>query len=279
MASEAPPPGRAPRVLNPLWIIALFLGLSETTVGIAAAQSSGWVQGLLAVFAVVFPVLVSTAFFIILWQRPEVLYAPGDFPEHVSIGTYVDSMRRRSAPAPDPDTIQAVVTDMLRTVLPPALDSTSDSSSVLEQTLDNASRVLAERTLTVDVSAITETPGDLFQCTVFSTQTVSNFLDSLWTYLREFVPPFRYGRDWVLLDEESSATLRNLGSFWAARNGTEEDYRLLSGVGITPLSKLSAVRLDSGRMGSRSRRNRAPGTPPRGLPYPRGTGGLGRAPR
>lgn len=100
MESELPP-GQPPRVLNPLWIIALFLGLSETTVGIAAALSSGWVQGLLAVFAVAFPVLVSAVFFFILWQRPEVLYAPGDFPEHVSINTYVDGMRRRAAAGPD----------------------------------------------------------------------------------------------------------------------------------------------------------------------------------
>ncbi|MEU9240174.1 hypothetical protein [Streptomyces sp. NPDC048385] len=53
-------------MLNPLWIISLFLGLSETTVGIAAALSNGWVQGALAVFAVTFPVLVSGAFFSIL---------------------------------------------------------------------------------------------------------------------------------------------------------------------------------------------------------------------
>ncbi|MFI6488512.1 hypothetical protein [Streptomyces sp. NPDC050564] len=263
MGSEVPPPGHPPRVLNPLWIIALFLGLSETTVGIAAAQSSGWVQGLLALFAVVFPVLVSTVFFLILWQRPEVLYAPGDFPEHVSIGTYVDGMRRRSTP--DPDIIQAVVTDMLRTVLPPALDNPSDSSNVLEDTLDNARRVLAERTLTVDVSAITQIPDDLFQCTVFSTQTVSYFLNSLWEYLMEFVPPFRYGRDWVLLDTQSDKKLRDMGSFWAAKNGTETDHRLLSGVGITPESQLIAIRLNGGR---RRRRNPIGDPSQRRTPHP-----------
>ncbi|MET9408660.1 hypothetical protein ABZX90_23260 [Streptomyces sp. NPDC002935] len=264
MGTEVPPPGHPPRVLNPLWIIALFLGLSETTVGIAAAQSSGWVQGLLAVFAVVFPVLVSTVFFLILWQRPEVLYAPGDFPEHVSIGTYVDGMRRRSTP--DPDTIQVVVNDMLRTVLPPALDNPSDPSNVLEETLDNAKRVLAERTLTVDVSAITEIPDDMFECTTFSTQTVSNFLDSLWGYISESVPPFRYGRDWILLDAGSKKRLGNLGSLWSERNGTEEDHRLLSGVGITPESRLIAIRLDDAR---KRPRNQIGNSFQRRTPHPR----------
>lgn len=241
MGSELPPAG-PPRVLNPLWIIALFLGLSETTVGIAAALSSGWVQGLLAVFAVAFPVLVSAVFFFILWQRPEVLYAPGDFPEHVSISTYVDGMRRRTAA--DPDAIQAVVNDMLRTVLPAALSSASDASDVLEEALANANQVLAERTLTVDIGPMTGVPGDLFRCTVFSTQTVSAFLDALWVHLSDYVLPFRYGRDWVLVDQQSNKPLRDLGSYWSARNHTEADDRLLSGVGITPASQLIARRLE-----------------------------------
>ncbi|MFC7865094.1 hypothetical protein ACFU5B_14900 [Streptomyces murinus] len=245
MASELPP-GHPPRVLNPLWIIALFLGLSETTVGIAAAESSGWVQGLLAVFAVSFPLLVSTVFFLILWQRPEVLYAPGDFPEHVPISTYVDGMRRRAAQ--DPDIIQAVVNDTLRVVLPAALESPSDASDVLEEAMATAEQALAERVLTVDISPITKAPGDAYRCTVFSTQTVSGFLDALWAdALDGFVRPFRYGRDWVLVDRQSKRQLRDLGSDWARKNGMESDERLLSGVGITPASHLVAVRLDTPR--------------------------------
>jgi hypothetical protein len=243
MASELPPE-RPPRILNPLWIIALFLGLSETTVGVAAARSSGWVQGLLAVFAVSFPVLVSTVFFFILWQRPEVLYAPGDFPEHVPITTYVDGMRRRSAS--DLETIQVVVNDTLRAVLPAALDGRADASDVLDEAMATAEHALAERTLTVDVSPITGVPGDVFRCTGFSTQTVSDFLNALWAQaLCDFVPPHRYGREWVLVDRQSNQRLRYLGSNWARSNGTENDARLLSGVGITPASHLAAVRLNS----------------------------------
>lgn len=241
MASQLPP-GDPPGGLNPLWIIALFLGLSETTVGVAAATSDGWVQGLLAVFAVSFPVLVSTVFFFILWQRPEVLYAPGDFPEHVPISTYVDGMRRRSVR--DPEIVQAVVNDTLRAVLPAALDSDANADDVLEEAMATAEQTLAERTLTVDVSPVTGVPGDVFHCTVFSTQTVSDFLDALWVHaLQGSVPPLRYGRDWVLVDEQSNKRLSHLGSNWARRNSTDRDDRLLSGVGITPASQLVAVRL------------------------------------
>lgn len=261
MASELPP-GHPPRVLNPLWIIALFLGLSETTVGIAAAQSSGWVQGLLAVFAVSFPVLVSTVFFIILWQRPEVLYAPGDFPEHVPINTYVDGMRRRSVH--DPETIQAVVNDTLRAVLPTALANPSEISDVLEEAMATAEQTLAERTLTVDISPITGAPGDVFRCTLFSTQTVSDFLDALWAdALHGFVPPLRYGRDWVLIDQRSNQQLRGLGSEWARGNSTESDERPLSDAGITPASQLVAVRLDTNTRGRLPRPYEADAVVPR----------------
>src|SRR4051794_37702549 len=76
-------PGRAaratPRVMNPLWIISLFLGLAEVVAGIVATQVTGWVQGLLALFVVLFPTGVAAAFFLVVWHRPLNLYAPKDF--------------------------------------------------------------------------------------------------------------------------------------------------------------------------------------------------------
>lgn len=43
--AETPSPLSTPKVLDPLWIIPLFLGLSETTTGVAAILSTGWFQG------------------------------------------------------------------------------------------------------------------------------------------------------------------------------------------------------------------------------------------
>lgn len=163
----------------------------------------------------------------------------------MSVTTYVDGMRRRSAA--DPDIVQAVVADTLQAVLPSALASASNTSTpsvILEEALARASQVLDERTLDIDISAITEVPGDFFRLTVFSAQTVSDLLDVLWGRIADFVPPFRYGLDWVLVDRQSHQPLLDLGTNWALRNHRDDDDRLLGSVGITPASELVAVRLD-----------------------------------
>lgn len=237
-------PRETPRVLNPLWIIALFLGLSETTVGVAAAQSDGWVQGLLAVFAVVFPLLVSATFFAILWQRPEVLYAPGDFPQHVPVSTYVDGMRRRSWGSAE--TLQEVVGDTLRQVLPAALEGAAvpaQSPRIVADALDSARRVIEARTLVVDLSAFLHEPGARYHFVAADSSTVRDLLDSVFVELRQFVRPFSYGREWILVDRRTGERLTDLGSGWADRHGVEADERLLRDVGLAGRPELAAERL------------------------------------
>ena len=60
----------------PLWVISLFVSLTEAVTGIAVTQAHGGVQGALTAFEIVFPLLVASAFFLILWNRPYVLYPP-----------------------------------------------------------------------------------------------------------------------------------------------------------------------------------------------------------
>jgi hypothetical protein len=48
----------APRAPSPLWIIALFIALSEFMAGVAVIATSGRTQMVFAVFAVVFPAVV-----------------------------------------------------------------------------------------------------------------------------------------------------------------------------------------------------------------------------
>ena len=64
---------------TPLYIISLFATLSEAILGIAATQLTGDVQLTVIIFVVVFPVLVATAFFIILWVKPYVFYSPKEY--------------------------------------------------------------------------------------------------------------------------------------------------------------------------------------------------------
>jgi hypothetical protein len=78
--------------MNPLWIISIFLGLTEAAAIAASIQSQGWIAGLYAIFSVLFAVAIATAFFWTLWRKPVVLYAPRDFSGHTSITTYVEAM-------------------------------------------------------------------------------------------------------------------------------------------------------------------------------------------
>lgn len=72
--------------ITPLWIVAAFLSLTEVTLGFAVTQVMGWIQASLAIFVMIFPLLVAAAFFGILWNRPWVFYAPSEYgnvdPKH-----------------------------------------------------------------------------------------------------------------------------------------------------------------------------------------------------
>lgn len=56
--------------LSPVWIVSLFLSVTEVVLGFAVINTAGWVQGLLAGFMVVFGLGVAAAFFYVLWHRP-----------------------------------------------------------------------------------------------------------------------------------------------------------------------------------------------------------------
>jgi hypothetical protein len=73
------------RTLTPLWIVSLFLTLTETVLGVAVTQTVGGVQIALTVFVLGFP------FFLILWSRPWVFYSPGEYGD-TDVGRYVDAL-------------------------------------------------------------------------------------------------------------------------------------------------------------------------------------------
>jgi hypothetical protein len=67
------------RRLTPLWIISLFVGLTEAVLAVALVRVTGSIQVALTAFVIVFPLLIATAFFVILWNRPWVFYAPTEY--------------------------------------------------------------------------------------------------------------------------------------------------------------------------------------------------------
>ncbi len=79
------------RQLTPLWIISLFVSLTETALGITVSQTSGSVQIALTIFVVAFPFLVAYSFFLILWHRPYVFYSPGEYGQ-VDVKDFVGAL-------------------------------------------------------------------------------------------------------------------------------------------------------------------------------------------
>jgi len=93
--SEKPVPAKS---TTPLWVISLFVSLTEVMTGIAATQTSGGIQVALTSFVIAFPVLIATAFFVILWCKPYVFYSPTEY-QGTDVGAFVEAMQRRQPEA------------------------------------------------------------------------------------------------------------------------------------------------------------------------------------
>ena len=81
------------KTLTPLWIVSIFVTLTESVLGIALTQASGGIQIALTVFVIVFPVLIASAFFFTLWYKPFVFYSPKEY-ENVDVEKFVGAMSR-----------------------------------------------------------------------------------------------------------------------------------------------------------------------------------------
>ena len=80
--------------MTPLWVISLFLTLTETMLGVGVIQTNGGIQVALTVFVLAFPLLVACAFFGILWFKPYVLYSPYEFGSAADAATFIDAISR-----------------------------------------------------------------------------------------------------------------------------------------------------------------------------------------
>ncbi len=86
-------PTSVSKAATPLWVISLFVSLTEVMTGIAATQTSSGVQVALTAFVIAFPLLVASMFFLFLWSRPQNLYSPSEY-QGTNIREYVDALRR-----------------------------------------------------------------------------------------------------------------------------------------------------------------------------------------
>ncbi len=88
---------KMPAKVTPLWIVAAFVTLTEAVMGYAVTKVTGGVQVALTMFVIAFALLVASAFFLILWNRPYVFYPPSEYGS-IDPKTFVSAIRQEVPP-------------------------------------------------------------------------------------------------------------------------------------------------------------------------------------
>lgn len=226
-----------PRVLSPLWVISLFLGLSEAAVTIAVTQAHGWIQSLLSIFAVAFPTVVAAAFFLILWYDNKILYAPGEFAAGTTVTEYAEAMTRHA-----PRGLR-VVQDALLDKVSEELKALGTPEEQRAKILDAAGNAAKGTVIVVDTATFAVTAQDRFaEVPVEPTTTVEELTDTVYFALSERVAPYTYGTAWLLRDDATDHVYKEIGTTYARRKlHSYHDRRPLAEVGIKPGAKLTVV--------------------------------------
>lgn len=235
-----------PRVLSPLWVISLFLGMSEVAVTIAVTQADGWIQALLAIFAVVFPTLVAAVFFYILWYDNKILYAPRDFAEGTTVTEYAQAMGRTAR-----RTVNIMVESALRSErerINEQLVKLGATEAQRDEVLPSVNHAPRAKFITVNFSTFAHKTSTM-DFPIHETSTVTDLLDTVYFAMPESVETFSYLRTWVLQDDATGQLYDKIGTFYARRHlGTDRDFRLLKDVDIRPGASVTAVPL-TGQVG------------------------------
>jgi hypothetical protein len=239
------------RVLTPLWIIALFISLTETVLGVGVIKTSGGIQIALTVFVLSFPLLIAGTFFFTLWKKPWVLYAPMEYGKETNVKDFVHEMSGRTRSLEELQIytqIQQSIRDVL--VSPDVISELSKITQRGEYTahgtvksiLSDAATKTEENIrkqafLTIDSRSFENDKGHIWQVPYDNYTRVSDLLDDLYFTLNErnrSFPAFAFGKLWALRDVESGRIFKDMGRLWAKRQGEELDERGLAQVGLRP---------------------------------------------
>lgn len=223
---------RAPASASPLWIIALFIALSEATAGAAAITTNGSARLIFACFAVSFPTLVFAIFVWLLIKHAPNLYAPAQYSKDITPEMY------RSGISISPAQSLFFGRAVAETVVP--LDNNGeDRNVVVEQVARRFEAVVAESSITVSINRL-KSDAELLQIPVTENMTVDHFLDSIYFALKPAVKPFTYDQAWTLIDEHGNE-YTEMGTTWANSRNLSGDARLITEVGIRPGTSLTVI--------------------------------------
>lgn len=78
------------RISNPLTIVAIFAALAEVASSVVLVMLPESVQAVFIWFVMIFPFMLVVVFFVVLYKKPEVLYAPSDFKDESNFISIID---------------------------------------------------------------------------------------------------------------------------------------------------------------------------------------------
>lgn len=223
---------RAPATASPLWIIALFIALSEATAGVAAIVTDGAARLIFACFAVAFPVAVFTAFVWLLVNHAPKLYAPGQYSSDITPEAYRQGITMTTVAS-----FGRAVAESVAPLL--QQDHAEPAAAMLEAVARRFEVAVAESSVTVSLDRLK--PGaDVLQIPVTERTTVGRLLDSIYNALAPVVKPHTYNQTWLLVDADGNE-YTEMGTKWAERRNLPRDSRRITEVGIVPGSSLTVI--------------------------------------
>jgi hypothetical protein len=235
MAAERSAPKTITSSASPLGVLGLFIGLSEATAGAAAIGTDGASQLILAVFAVVFPLIVFAIFIWLLLVYPANLYPPDQYTAVTTVVDYVAALRREGLAS------RAVVEQAIVEAVSAATEhNTGAAQPEIASSIARAVESAVDRgSVTVDRSLLL--PGaEPVRFPVSEDMAVQDLLDSIYFALRPSVKPFSYGESWWLTQEDGTG-FPAVGASWASKAfNRNRDERTLASVGIEPGATLKA---------------------------------------
>jgi hypothetical protein len=134
-------------VKNPLTVIAIFAGLAEVSATIALPQLSDPVQAVFVWFVMLFPALLVSLFFLLLWFKHQVLYAPSDFSnEENFMQHWLPDQRSKKRVVAEEVALELVNDDA------PAVEVTAEDQQPTIPIVENAMSRYLEATLSEDLA-------------------------------------------------------------------------------------------------------------------------------
>ena len=218
------------RIRNgPIWMVGALLGFADAGLAYVGTVTDGRIQIAVLVFLGLYTCALTGMFFLILWDRPWVLYPPSEF-RSTSVREFVAAMQANPVRA---ERLASELGNELS--LQGALgQSLSDATIGLDPVQRKAVLDVAERTRTavvdrirnavvyVDASPLKGEGSGRWELAYDPEMPVSQFADQVFWRLQPF-PPYAYGTNWALREGTS-------GVVFALAQGSVRDVGIFGGM-------------------------------------------------